>query len=75
MGYTRASETAARKLRALELLAQGFTIGQVCADPLVGCKRHKIRLWKDSDDAFRRKWNELMVLLGRISGGTEGLSE
>lgn len=60
-----ASDTAARKALALELLATGATTKSICAHPGVHCKRHKIRLWKDGDDAFRRKWNELMVELGR----------
>lgn len=58
-------ETAARKRRALELLEAGATIGVICADPGVNCRRHKIRVWKEADPHFRVRWNELMRELGR----------
>lgn len=65
-------ETAARKRRALELLVQGATIGAICDDPEVACKRHKLRLWKEADPVFRREWNELMRKLGRDVRPIEG---
>lgn len=65
-------ETSARKRRALELLAQGATIGAICADPGVACKRHKVRLWKEADAVFRRHWNELMRELKRDVREIEG---
>lgn len=59
------TDTAARKRLALELLAGGYTTKSICAHPGVHCRRHKIRLWKEGDEAFRREWNKLMQKLGR----------
>ncbi len=60
------NDTAARKLLALELLSMGLTIRQICDAEHMNMKTHKIRLWKDADMAFRRKWNEIMDQLGRF---------
>lgn len=57
------NDTTNRKLLALQLLALGRSIREICAE--LGIKRHKIRQWKDVDATFRRKWNGTMAETGR----------